>query len=141
MKTNQSGSRSSGFFASALCAVLAGCTSLPPVANTVIIPSGGPTLFTAATPGEHVPPVPKHTVAPVLTPELRRLGVSGLVKVSCLIDETGRVGEPKVVESTDPALEEPALAAIQQWIFEPGRNNGKPTVARATIPLRFSYNP
>ena len=40
--------------------------------------------------------------------------------LSFTVDERGRVQNPKVEKSTDPAFDKPALDAIKQWRFEPG---------------------
>src|SRR3954464_15921681 len=47
------------------------------------------------------PPVPVRTVAPKFPENMKRDGTSGLVTVSCLIDEKGNVTEPKVLKATN----------------------------------------
>ncbi|MBI5380952.1 MAG: energy transducer TonB [Opitutae bacterium] len=82
-------------------------------------------------------PVPTKTAAPQYPDSLRRDGVVGLVAVACVIDEEGKVTNPNVTKSTDPAFNKPALEAIQKWKFKPGKKDGKPVKVRVTIPFRF----
>jgi protein TonB len=42
-----------------------------------------------------------------------------------------------VQQSTDPVFERPALAAVKQWRFEPGKRNGKPVRFRMRVPITF----
>lgn len=84
------------------------------------------------------PPVPVRTVPPVFPDELRRLGASGLVTVSCLIDEKGNVTEPKVIKATNDAFSEPALAALKKWRFKPAKRDGEIVAIRINIPVQFS---
>jgi len=42
-----------------------------------------------------------------------------------------------VQNSTDPIFEGPALAAIKQWKFEPGKRKGEPVRFRMRVPITF----
>lgn len=83
------------------------------------------------------PPVPVRTVAPEYPESMRRDGSSGLVMVSCLIDERGNVTDPKVEKSSNVAFERPALEALQKWKFKPATENGSAISVRVTIPIKF----
>lgn len=54
-----------------------------------------------------------------------------------IVDERGRVRSPKVLRSTDPLFEKPALAAIKKWRFEPGKRQGKASEYRLEMPMKF----
>ena len=43
------------------------------------------------------------------------------VVVIFIVDENGRVQDPKVQRTTNPSFDRSALAAIKQWKFEPAR--------------------
>jgi TonB family protein len=60
---------------------------------------------------------------------------TAVVEVEVGID--GRVHDPKLKSTDDPAFGEAALAAIQQWVFEPARNDGEPFAIRVSIPFQF----
>lgn len=61
----------------------------------------------------------------------------GTVYLLFLVDQDGRVQNPMVQSASDPVFERPALAAIKQWKFEPGKRNGKPVRFRMRVPITF----
>ncbi len=69
---------------------------------------------------------------------MRRKRVDGLVVVLFVVDSAGRVVNPSVEESTDPAFEKAALDAVRQWRFEPAVRNGSKVHCRMRVPIRFS---
>ena len=54
-----------------------------------------------------------------------------------LLDETGRVEEPRVENSSRPEFEKPALDAIRKWRFSPGQKDGQPVRTYIRMPMRF----
>jgi periplasmic protein TonB len=73
---------------------------------------------------------------PVLTREIRQKA-PGTVHILFLVDERGSVMEPRVQQSADPVFEKPALIAVRQWKFEPGKRGGKPVRFRMRVPITF----
>ncbi|MBI1387202.1 MAG: TonB family protein [bacterium] len=73
---------------------------------------------------------------PVLTNELRQKA-PGTVYIIFIVDQNGRVENPIVQKSTDPIFEKPAMNAVKQWKFEPGKRNGKPVRFRMRAPISF----
>lgn len=74
--------------------------------------------------------------SPVLDANLRKKA-PGSVVVVFIVDPSGRVEKPTVQSSSDPALEGPALAAVKQWKFEPGKRNGQAVRFRMRVPISF----
>jgi len=74
--------------------------------------------------------------SPVLDAKLRK-HTPGKVLIIFDVDPSGRVVDPKVQTSTDPALERPALAAVKQWKFESGKRKGKAVRFRMRVPITF----
>jgi len=64
-------------------------------------------------------------------------GVSGEVVLEFVVDYNGRVLNAHVVSSSNFIFEEPALAAVRKWLFEPGRKYGKPVRFRMMVPIEF----
>ena len=95
-----------------------------------------PTRLPAAEGSE--PPVPVRTIAPRFPDEMRRNGSSGLVTVSCLIDEKGNVTESKVVKASNDAFAEPAMEAVKKWKFKPAKKDGEAVAIRVNIPVQFN---
>ena len=73
---------------------------------------------------------------PTLTAQLRRKAPA-TVYILFIVDERGRVAEPRVQKSTDPLFEKPALAAVKRWKFEPGKRGGKAVRFRMRVPITF----
>lgn len=73
---------------------------------------------------------------PILTAKLRKKA-PGSVQIIFVVDERGRVKNPKVQSSTDPIFEKPALNAVKQWRFEPGKRKGQPVEFKMRVPVTF----
>ena len=82
------------------------------------------------------PARPIYEANPILTTKLRRRGPA-TVWLIFIVDERGKVQQPRVQSSPDPIFEKPALKAIQQWKFEPGRRGGKSVSSRMRLPMTF----
>jgi protein TonB len=74
--------------------------------------------------------------SPTLNAELRKRA-PGTVHIIFIVDERGRVQNPIVQKSTDPIFEAPALAALQQWKFEPVKRKGETVRFRMQVPITF----
>ena len=87
--------------------------------------------------GNGVPPPAKiHDVPPVYPPAAREAGVQGLVILEATIDPTGEVGNIEVLRSV-PELEEAAIAAVEQWRYEPALVDGAPVSVLMTVTINF----
>lgn len=75
--------------------------------------------------------------APIYPPELARKNMQGTVYVLFIVDKTGRTRDLKVQKSTHPAFNNPALKAVKQWKFEPGKRKGKGVQFRMRVPITF----
>lgn len=82
-------------------------------------------------------PEPTSQVAPAYPAELRKAKVEGVVTLVFVLDETGRVEDPRVENSSRPEFEKPALDAIRKWRFSPGMKDGQPVRTYIRIPMRF----
>jgi TonB family protein len=67
-------------------------------------------------------------VKPQYTPEARAAGIEGEVLMEAVVRSDGAVGDVRVVKSLDAkyGLDEQAVKAAGQWLFEPGTRDGKP---------------
>jgi protein TonB len=84
------------------------------------------------------PPVPVRMAAPDFPEDMRRAGVSGLVLVSCLVDEKGEVQDMKVEKASNQVFVKPAMLALSKWRFKPAQLGGNKISARVSIPIRFT---
>jgi protein TonB len=76
-------------------------------------------------------------VAPTYPAELRKAKIEGLVTLIFVLDENGRVDDPRVETSSRPEFEKPALEAIRKWRFSPGMKDGQPVRTYIRMPVRF----
>jgi len=83
-------------------------------------------------------PVARVQVAPTYPASLRRKEITGTVNISFVVDERGDVQSARVVSSDHNGLEEPALAAVRKWKFQPGRKAGRAVPVRLEIPIAFN---
>jgi protein TonB len=82
-------------------------------------------------------PEPVSQVAPTYPAELRKAKVEGVVTLIFVLDETGRVEDPRVENSSRSEFEKPALEAIRKWRFSPGQKDGQPVRTYIRVPMRF----
>ena len=77
-------------------------------------------------------------VPPMYPAELRRKKAAGTVYVLFVVDQQGRVQDPKIESSPEPAFERPVIDAVKRWRFEPGSRNGQKVSCKMRLPIRFS---
>ncbi len=75
--------------------------------------------------------------APIYPPELARKSLQGTVYILFVVDQNGRTRDLKVQKSSHPVFNNPALKAVKQWKFEPGKRKGKPVQFRMRVPITF----
>lgn len=68
-------------------------------------------------------------------------GIQGRVILQFVVDETGKVTDPKVLRGIDPSLDTEAIrlvSSMPRWT--PGQQDGKAVAVRYTMPVIFSLN-
>jgi TonB family protein len=78
----------------------------------------------------------KH-VGAVLPDAARRAGVHGMVILEIVIGADGKVTDAKVLRSI-PLLDQAAIDAVKQWVFEPTHLNGQPVPVIMTATVSFA---
>jgi len=76
-------------------------------------------------------------IDPQYTPEARADKVSGTVTLMMVIGDNGIARDITVEQGIGSGLDEKAVEAIQQWLFQPGMKDGHPVSVRATIEVNF----
>jgi protein TonB len=74
---------------------------------------------------------------PKLPATLARKAPQGTVKVEFTVDAQGRVVNPTIKSTSNPALNQPTLDAIKQWRFEPGTRGGKRVPFKMMQPFNY----
>jgi len=93
------------------------------------------------TPGQGVvAPKLVKDVPPQYTAEARAARIQGSVKLDAVVLADGTVGEVRVTQSLDTVygLDDQSVKAIKQWVFEPGKKDGKPVPVRVDIETTFT---
>ncbi len=82
------------------------------------------------------PPKLVKEVKPVYPEEAKKAGLEGVVIIEATTDSYGRVAEAKVLRGV-PGLDQAAIDAVKQWVYEPVVVDGKPVPAVFTVTVRF----
>jgi len=85
-------------------------------------------------------PIVMHRVEPQYTEKARKDRVSGVVIVEVLIDKTGIVREAVVLEELPDGLSGSAVAAVKQWVFQPGTFSGQPVDVIFNLVINFKID-
>jgi TonB family protein len=80
-----------------------------------------------------------HVVKPVYPKELGDQGISGKVLIEFYVDEKGKTRMPTASRASNEVLAMIAIAAVEQWQFEPPTRKGKPILVCAN--QEFSFEP
>lgn len=107
--------------------------------KTVVAQQGGSgdELFSVADLDQ--PPRVVYQPGPSIDAPLRRKLRNGAITVYIIfiVDQRGRVENPLVQKADDPAFEKPALNAVRQWRFDPGKRGGQAVRFRMRVPITF----
>jgi TonB family protein len=95
-----------------------------------------PVAARAAGGGEMAPPKLLKSVDPIYPEQARKAGVEGAVILEATTDVYGRVASIKVLRSI-PILDQAAVDALKQWVYEPAVINGQPKQVTFTVTVRF----
>ncbi|MCB9796931.1 MAG: energy transducer TonB [Alphaproteobacteria bacterium] len=85
------------------------------------------------------PPQPVSQVPPEYPSRARAKNITGYVTLNVRVGFDGRVEDVRVVEAQpEGVFEQPALAAVKQWRFQPATYEGRPVTVRVRQTLRFN---
>ncbi len=89
--------------------------------------------------GGVTPPTILSQVRPSYTDEALRQRIQGSVILELIVRRDGQPSDIRVVRSLDPGgLDVQAIAAVQQWRFNPGRLASTPVDVLVTVVMDFS---
>lgn len=88
--------------------------------------------------GSHVAPVVIHRVDAEFPPELKGQRIRGSVVLGGTVPKEGGVlRNIKVVSSDDQRLNQAAIDAVSQWVWQAGKQNGEPVDVEFTTTVSF----
>jgi TonB family protein len=89
-------------------------------------------------PGSHItPPRPIKLVNPVYPETAIKSGIVGVVIVEVTTDIRGQIVAVRVLKSV-PRLDQAAIDAVKQWVYEPMVINGNPKPATFSMTIQFT---
>lgn len=86
------------------------------------------------------PPTAIFQQRPVYPESMHASGMKGEVLLEFVVDREGRVRDPVVRRSLNPAFDVPAIEAVSKWRFVPGMRGGQPVDTLMQVPVIFSLN-
>jgi TonB family protein len=87
-------------------------------------------------PGVSAPKV-IHRVDPRYTLQARRALVQGTVVLEVVVDEQGSPARVSIISPIGFGLDDRAQEAVSQWVFKPGKKDGKPVQTITTVTVDF----
>lgn len=118
---------------SLICVAALGAATLPALAGNQ------PEPFPKATdgmPGEL--PQLISSVAPLYPAKLKAEKIQGEVQVAMVVNTKGEPTQVRAFFSTRPEFEEPAVEAVKQWKFTPGKKDGRAVNTQLVVPIKFA---
>jgi len=86
--------------------------------------------------GDIKPPKRVKMIEPVYPEEAKKQGIEGTVILEATVDVNGKVKDVKVLRAV-PALNQAAIDAVKQWVYEPKIIDGQPTAITFTVTVNF----
>jgi protein TonB len=78
---------------------------------------------------------------PVYPPDARRKRQEGVVRLGVRIGADGQPHEIAIKQTSGfSALDEAAIQAVRQWVFDPATSAGEPVATYVEVPIRFSLS-
>lgn len=100
--------------------------------------AGGKVKDAVKATGDIKPPRLIKEVKPIYPEEARKAGIEGIVILSVTTDIYGKVRDVEILKRADPLLDQAAIDAVMQWIYEPMMIKGEPKGIIFTVTVRFS---
>ena len=76
-------------------------------------------------------------VEPDYTEKALKAKLQGVVTLAVEVWQDGKTHNIRVLRGLGMGLDEKAIEAVEQWVFEPGRKNGQPVKVAAQIRVSF----
>ncbi|HEY0944451.1 MAG TPA: energy transducer TonB [Opitutaceae bacterium] len=115
-----------------ICAAALGAATLPALAGDQLEPFPKPA---EGMPGEM--PQLVSSVRPLYPEKLRAENVQGEVQVALVVNTKGEPTRVRAFFSTHADFEAPAVEAVKQWKFTPGKKDGRAVNTQIVVPIKF----
>jgi len=112
---------------------LEGKTDLQPVVDPVT-----KVLVPRASESQNLLPRNTRQVTPLYPLALKPYGITGSVLLHVIVDERGKPSVADIIEPAGFGLDQAAVEAVQQWEYDPARQDGKPVKVYFRVRINFS---
>jgi TonB family protein len=96
-----------------------------------------PGVYKVSASGGMTPPKPLQSPQPEYSEEARIAKLQGTVSISIEIGADGLPRNVQVLQGIGLGLDEKAVEAVRQWIFQPGTKDGLPVSVAANVEVNF----
>jgi TonB family protein len=79
-------------------------------------------------------------VKPAYPPQALAAGIEGSVILNAVIGKDGKLSSIRVLKSMGPEMDEAAMSAVSQWLYEPTLLNGEPVEVLTDITVTFKLS-
>jgi TonB family protein len=79
----------------------------------------------------------KHTPDPEYSQAARIASVQGTLVLWLIVDPTGAVQGPRIMQPLGAGLDEKAVEAVKKWEFRPATQDGEPVAVRINVEVNF----
>jgi TonB family protein len=83
-------------------------------------------------------PKPRYTPEPEFSEAARHEKYQGTLVMDMIVDETGKVRQPRITRPLGMGLDENAVSTVLRWKFDPAKMDGKPVPV--FLRIEFSFN-
>jgi TonB family protein len=84
------------------------------------------------------PPKVLSPTNPDFTDEARRAKYQGTTVLDLVVDKTGQVRDPRILQPLGAGLDRKAVETASKWQFNPATKDGQPVAARISLEVSFS---
>jgi TonB family protein len=79
-----------------------------------------------------------HTPEPSFSDMAKKARYQGVVVLSAVVDETGRIVNPYITRALGMGLDDKAIETVQSWRFKPGTRDGQPVKVQMVLEISFN---
>jgi len=99
---------------------------------------GEPVAVSHKVGGGTTAPKPRYTPEPEYTEAARHEKYRGTLVMAMIVDETGKVRQPRIIRPLGMGLDENAVSKVLTWKFYPAKMDGKPVPVLMKIEVSFN---
>jgi TonB family protein len=106
--------------------------------DSATVPAGNSTISPLRRIGGGVtPPKVLHTVDPQFSEQARKAKFNGIVLINLIVDTNGMPQNVHILRGVGMGLDEKAVEAVKQYVFQPAMEGGKPVPVQLNVEVNY----